>query len=280
MREEVERLLRSCENDEELVQGLLALLADVARQDHGALRALANHLGQATTQSFTHGCLHDIQNMLVTARCGLDFVAPQIRDLLEGIKTRDPKRMHEVDDILEAFDDMDEAIARVFTVVEDARALRGAVAGKADDAQARIAELVASATRMVARQHRDVSLRVERMPEVAVRAPRVAVFRVLLNLLENACQAVAGREWREVRVRGWTSQSDAFVEVADTGPGIPESDQERVFYPSVTTKPKGSGLGLFVSRALVSGWGGQLQLASQQGEGARFTFSAPLEESP
>ena len=103
---------------------------------------------------------------------------------------------------------------------------------------------------------------------------------MLMNLLENACQAVSGREWREVRIRGWTSQNDAFLEVADTGPGIPESDQKRVFYPSVTTKPEGSGLGLFVSRALVSGWGGQLQLVSQPGEGARFIFSAPLEEIP
>lgn len=280
VREEVERLLRSCKNEEDLVQGLLALLADVAGQDHGVVRSLATHLSQASAHPFAYGYLHDIQNMLLTARCGLDFVAPQVRELLEDIQASHSARRRELDDILEAFDDMDEAVARVFTLVEDARVLRGSVEGKQDDAQARIAELVGSATRMAARQHRDVEVRVETVPEVTIQAPRVAVFRVLMNLLENACQAVSGQEWREVRVKGWTSQNDAFIEVADTGPGIPASETERVFYPSVTTKPKGSGLGLFVCRALVSSWTGQLQLRSPEGEGARFTFSAPLVEEP
>jgi len=277
-RQEVERLLRSCTSDEELVQALLALLADVAGQDHGVIRSLAMHLTQASAHPFAHGYLHDIQNMLLAARCGLDFIGPQIRELVEDITATDPARRRELESIVEAFDDMEEAVARVFAMVEDARALRGSIAGKKDEAQARLAELVGSATRMAARQHREVTVRMETIPEVIICAPRVAVVRVLMNLLENACQAVSGQKWREVRVRGWTSQNDAFVEVADTGPGIPASEQERVFYPAVTTKPRGSGLGLFVCRALVSGWGGQLQLRSPTGEGARFAFSAPLVE--
>jgi len=280
LREEVERLLGSCETEQELAHGLLGLLVDVVGHDPAVVQSLATQLQPTTMEQLTHGCIHDIGSALSIARCGLGDAAPELREILKEGMLRDAVRRRRIESILKAIEDSDEAVARTCNVVEDARMLRRAVERKKDDTRAPLAELVASVTRMVSRVHRDVVFRMESIPDVTLRAPQGAVFRVLLNLLENACQAVAGCERQEVRIRGWISRNDAFIEVADTGPGIPEVERERVFDPSFTTKHKGSGLGLFVSRALVSGWGGQLQLLSQPHEGTRLTFSAPFEEAP
>ncbi|GAB6062510.1 two-component system sensor histidine kinase NtrB [Deferrisoma palaeochoriense] len=89
---------------------------------------------------------------------------------------------------------------------------------------------------------------------------REELEQVLLNLLTNARDAVAGRG--TIRVRTGSSGAAVWVEVEDDGPGIPQEHRERVFEPFFTTKPagKGTGLGLFVALGIVRRLGGELGL--------------------
>jgi signal transduction histidine kinase len=122
--------------------------------------------------------------------------------------------------------------------------------------------------------------RIERDLDTAlppVRGSRPELIQVLLNLLLNAKQAVAGRPDGTVRVRTRTGPDEALVDVEDNGPGIPDALAERIFDPFFTTKgpDQGTGLGLSIAYDLVRDHGGSLELARSPLGGARFTLRLP-----
>lgn len=114
----------------------------------------------------------------------------------------------------------------------------------------------------------------------AVCADPVQIEAVLNNLVSNAIDAIiAGRpKRREIRLEASVADRDLVrFCVADTGPGVPEEMRKRIFEPFATDKPEGTGLGLAISRSLVEANGGKLWLEEQQGAGARFCFTAPVD---
>lgn len=103
-------------------------------------------------------------------------------------------------------------------------------------------------------------------PELSVRADPDQLEQVLINLVKNAVEAVAGTSGG-VRVR-WAAEA-GMVEIAieDEGPGV--SDTNNLFVPFFTTKPEGSGIGLVLSQQIVEAHRGQLSLATRaEGKGA------------
>lgn len=107
-----------------------------------------------------------------------------------------------------------------------------------------------------------------------VRAAGAAVKRALLNVLLNAVQhaGTGGRVAVEVARHGARIRLD----VCDSGPGIPPADRERVFEMFYTTRPQGTGLGLFLARTAVEKNGGMLAVADPGGAGARLRMEFPL----
>ncbi len=121
--------------------------------------------------------------------------------------------------------------------------------------------------------------------ETVVRAPhcieivadRLQMEQVLLNLIRNAIEAAGDspRRDRRVRVRiSWTGQ-EAQVEVEDNGPGVTPEIAERLFEPFTTSKPRGMGLGLLLSREIIKFHGGEIWCDGAVASGARFTFRLP-----
>ena len=109
---------------------------------------------------------------------------------------------------------------------------------------------------------------------------RTRIREVVLNLLSNAGRFT---ERGGVYLRAWQDGDDVVVSVADTGPGIPAEQQERVFQPfqqadgSTRRVSGGSGLGLSISKAFVELHGGRMWLESQVGTGTVFSFRLPVE---
>ena len=105
-----------------------------------------------------------------------------------------------------------------------------------------------------------------------VPADRIQIQQVLLNLLFNACDAMADqpREGRSVSVVTSGTLGAVRISVADQGTGIPEGNEERVFEPFFTSKRHGLGLGLAICRTIVAAHGGRLWAVNNADRGATF----------
>ena len=110
-----------------------------------------------------------------------------------------------------------------------------------------------------------------------VRADRVQIQQVILNLVVNALDAMRSVEGRQRQLVIRTDHDDGCVRFSaqDSGTGIRDQAVDKLFEPFHTTKPKGMGIGLAVSRSIVEGHGGRLWAASNEGPGATFAFSIP-----
>ena len=108
-------------------------------------------------------------------------------------------------------------------------------------------------------------------------APAASLRDALTNLLINALHATpaGGR----VTLSALTEGGRLTVAVADTGPGVPPEQRERIWEPFYTTKQRGTGLGLAIVRKRIEEVGGHARLApSRPGEGARFELTLPLKQ--
>ncbi|MFZ3046199.1 MAG: sensor histidine kinase [Desulfatirhabdiaceae bacterium] len=114
----------------------------------------------------------------------------------------------------------------------------------------------------------------ENLPIIA--GDQAQLQQVFLNLISNAIDAI-GKEGQVVVVSS-CSASHIRVDVADNGPGIPESKLKRIFDPFFTTKEagKGTGLGLWVSYSIMEKMEGTISVKSQVGQGATFTVEIPI----
>ncbi len=114
----------------------------------------------------------------------------------------------------------------------------------------------------------------------AVRVNRLQVEKVLINLIQNAIEAMHGAGIKPKQVTLATRTSDdenmAQVTVGDSGPGIDAQTLQRLFDPFFTTKTKGLGMGLSISRSIVEAQEGRLWAESAPGAGARFHFTLPF----
>jgi two-component system, LuxR family, sensor kinase FixL len=112
----------------------------------------------------------------------------------------------------------------------------------------------------------------------AVNGDAVQLQQVLLNLVVNSCDAMAGLEAIDRRLLVRTelaNGNDVLVSVADRGQGIPFEKMERIFEPFFTTKTLGMGLGLTVCRTIISAHGGRLWVMNNPERGATFQFTLP-----
>ena len=100
------------------------------------------------------------------------------------------------------------------------------------------------------------------------------IERCFSNLLHNAIQAMTPKGG-ELIIRTISQKDHVITQFIDTGPGISKSDLERIFEPLFTTKARGIGLGLTVTKSLVEANGGKIIAESEEGKGSVFTVTLP-----
>ena len=93
-----------------------------------------------------------------------------------------------------------------------------------------------------------------------VRADRLQIEEIILNLLQNALEAVAGQADREIRLKAEVVEGIVKVSVSDNGPGLSPAARDHLFEAFFTTKADGLGLGLSLSRTIVEAHGGRLEV--------------------
>jgi PAS domain S-box-containing protein len=109
-----------------------------------------------------------------------------------------------------------------------------------------------------------------------VRADRVQLQQVLMNLMLNGIEAMEGTGG-ELTISTHCQDDQVLVSVSDTGVGVPADKLDHIFNSFFTTKSGGTGMGLSISRTIIESHGGQLWASNNNGRGATFHFTLPIE---
>ena len=148
-----------------------------------------------------------------------------------------------------------------------------------DKKEASISDMMSEAVRLVREDPRKREIPIdwwfdENLPKVSV--DPIPIQEVFINLISNAIEAMEGNRLPPlVKVRAAVArQNEMLVQVIDNGPGV--RDKEKIFDAFVTTKARGMGIGLAVSRSIVEAHGGRLWAENNSDRGARFSVALPL----
>ena len=246
------------------VLGAVAVLNDISRlKELEQEKRRAERL--ASIEAITSGLIHEIRNPLVSMKTyaqllPLRWSDEDFRDKLSRTTTREIDR---IDDLLSRFRTISRVSAQPMETVEIAEPLRDALEtlhAQLEDRQIRL--------RQVGRaEGRTVLGNVSQLQQL------------FLNLCLNAIQAMERDGELTVRVVDMSESGGGslIVEVADTGPGIPEELIPTVFDPFVSTKPHGTGLGLAICRGIADAHHARLAVRNNgERRGCTFTVEFPV----
>jgi signal transduction histidine kinase len=106
---------------------------------------------------------------------------------------------------------------------------------------------------------------------------RVQVQQVFMNLMLNAIEAMQDTGGELTITARPNPEGQIIVSISDTGVGLPTENAERIFDAFHTTKPEGTGMGLAITRSIVESHGGRVWATANEGAGATFHFTLPIE---
>jgi signal transduction histidine kinase len=216
----------------------------------------------ATTGEMAASIAHEIRNPIAGVLGALQVMLDELgaddprREILEEMKTQVERVNHAVTDLL--------AYARPLPPMFEETSLN---------------DIITRTSTMLSRQMRDKNLDVIHVLEprpVMIVGDRKQLQQVLWNIILNGMQAM---DERGVMTISLTEQSGtAIIAVTDTGSGISAEDIENIFKPFFTTKHKGTGLGMTISRRIVEQHHGSMTITSRPGEGTTVTIQLPLKQ--
>jgi PAS domain S-box-containing protein len=212
--------------------------------------------------SIAHEINQPLMSVLANAQAGKRWLAHNPPNLMETNAS--------IDRILRDARGADETMQRIRALFK-----REAFEKK----EANIRDIVGEAVRLVQEDPNKREIPIDRrfdelLPPVSV--DPIQIQEVFINLISNATEAIEDIGISpQVMVRAAvTDQSEMLVQVIDNGPGV--SDVEKIFDAFVTTKEKGMGIGLAVSRSIVEAHGGRIWAENNPDGGATFSIALPL----
>ncbi len=218
------------------------------------------------------GIAHEINNPLSFVLSSLEFVLTEL-SAQEGA--------HHVE--LEALEDALEGARRIANTVRDMKVFSRDDASPLPvptDARPALEMAFKMTKKLTSSRAAMTSDLAEGLPLVSATQSRLS--QVFINLLVNAAQAIPEGKRGQITVRQRREGDFVLTEVCDDGVGIPREQLTRIFDPFFTTKPVGvgTGLGLSICHSLVTGFGGELLVASEPGRGTTFTVKLAVSREP
>jgi len=210
------------------------------------------------------GVSHEIRNPLGAIVLHMDLLEEELQDLLPEWPAQ----------IAEPLADVRTQLTRLGDLVQDYLSLARLASLQREPAD--IGTFVDDVLKEVAPQVAKCGITLRR--EGPVSLGQVALHantfrRVLLNLVQNALDAMP--QGGTLTLRGWQTASHVHLDICDTGAGIPAEQLAQIFEPLYTTKPAGTGLGLYMAREIVAAHDGEIRVTSQVGSGTTFTITLP-----
>lgn len=228
---------------------------------------------------------HEIRTPLTSVLGFAVIIEKRLEALFEKLLDDDPRRRRQAGQVMDNLRIIVSEGERLKHLINDVLDLAKLEAGKMAFKRERVDPtalvrhvMSASAGLLAANKKVSLATRIEgKLPEVM--GDRDRIIQVLVNLVSNALKFT---ERGSVTCRARLEGHYVVIEVADTGIGIPEAEQHKVFEKfnqigvTLTNKPKGTGLGLPICKHIVESHGGRIFFVSKPGSGSTFTFTLPI----
>jgi two-component system CheB/CheR fusion protein len=211
------------------------------------------------------GVSHDLRNPLGAIFLHVDLLEEELRQPSAASAT----------EIAYALAQIKTQLARVDDLIQDYLALvRVAAIQQAPGDLGRLVTQLAQEMVPALAAH-GITLQLEALDQLGmVGLHNHTLQRALLNLVQNAMEAMP--PGGTLTLRGRRQGAAVSLDVRDTGVGIPPEQTTQIFEPLYTTKPGGTGLGLYIVQEVVAAHGGQVTVQSVVGQGSTFTITLPL----
>jgi signal transduction histidine kinase len=135
-----------------------------------------------------------------------------------------------------------------------------------------VAELISQVINLqkneIERLHIEILVNIDHK-EMTIDGDKNLIEQVLINLLKNSVEALEKSEKKKIEINCYKKDQKTIIVISDNGEGISKENMERVFLPFFTTREKGSGIGLSLSRQIIRMHGGTLDIWSEPGEGTK-----------
>jgi signal transduction histidine kinase len=263
------------EANNELEQRVQERTAALATANHALRREIVERQRlereAARSQHFTllgrlaAGVSHEIRNPLASIALHIDLLEEELRQPSPESDTEIAQAFVEIKTDLARLDDLVQdylSLVRVSTIQRDSVDLQAFMIQFAQE----IAPLLAA---------QDISLHLDGLDRLGIVALHPHTFRrALLNLVQNAMDAMS--QGGTLTLYGQQQGAVVQLEVRDTGSGIHPEQYAQIFEPLYTSKPGGTGLGLFIVQEVVAAHDGQVAVQSSAGHGTTFTITLPL----
>jgi PAS domain S-box-containing protein len=273
--------MRSVLMQTEKLASIGLLSAGIAHEINNPLAYVANNL--AVLDADLKG-LRALLELYEAARPEIDQALPALgRQAAEMAETMD--LAYARDNLERVLNRTREGVQRITRIVQSLRSL--ARTDRAVMEEVAVAEIVDMSLEVIRGQlKRDGTMvDIEHHPAPRLRCVPTQISQVLLNILVNAMQAIAGAGRSgagRIRIVTQPRQHEMQIQIADNGTGIAPDDLPRIFDPFFTRKPvgEGTGLGLSISHGIVTGHGGRIEVESAAGTGTVFRIYLPLQPPP
>jgi len=227
---------------------------------------------------------HEIRTPLTSVLGFAVLIQKRLEQLFLSFGEEHPRRRRQAEQVMDNLGIIVSEGERLKHLINDVLDLAKLEAGKMAFKQERVdpAEVVrhvmAASVGLLQGKRVSLSTSIEgRLPEVL--GDRDRLIQVLVNMVSNALKFT---ESGSVTCRARVEGHYVVIDVIDTGIGIPESEQHKVFEKfnqigaTLTNKPKGTGLGLAICKHIVESHGGRIFFVSRPGAGSTFTFTLPI----
>jgi C4-dicarboxylate-specific signal transduction histidine kinase len=226
---------------------------------------------------YSAGLMHDILNPLNFANTGLFSLRKKARQLPTDQQA----------DYNLVLNDVEEGLNRVQNIVSDLRTFTHP--GEQPAEVVDLTDVFNVALRFVANELKELNITVQLdvVPGQKAWFSRNQFILVLVNLLENSIDALAGKNYANgeqpfIRITSNTENGRSLIFIYDNGPGIPPEIMPKIFDPFFTTKDigKGTGLGLSICFGIVRGYGGTIRARSEPGSFCEIILDLANDELP
>lgn len=214
----------------------------------------------ATLGQIAAGVAHEINQPIAAIRTHADTAAVYLE-------------RSDADGAARSLDRIGRLTQRVGVITDELRAFSRKT--QSDQVAVSVEDAIDGALLLVGARLRERGIVLDRTPgasDLMVRAERNRLEQVILNLLQNAIEAVTDVAHPRIAVTVASKGRKVLIQVSDNGPGLSDAVRDRLFTPFTTDKPAGMGLGLVISRDIVAGFGGELAHVPSDG-GAVFRIT-------